>query len=86
MISLDTEVNGVDLYHGARPFFLTICKEDESTLWWEWEVNPLTREVTIPREDSYEIRHAIREADSIVMQNGKFDVTAMVQAGIYSAR
>lgn len=81
MISLDTETTGVDLRHGARPFLVTICGEDGEPTYWEWDVCPYTREVSMPSEDCDEIMEIILGADSIVLQNGKFDVTALRAAG-----
>lgn len=81
MISLDTETTGVDLRHGARPFLVTICGEDGEPTYWEWDVCPYTREVSMPSEDCDEIMEMILGADRIVLQNGKFDVTALRAAG-----
>jgi DNA polymerase I-like protein with 3'-5' exonuclease and polymerase domains len=77
MISLDTETTGLDLRHGALPYFVTICLEDESTLYWEWDVDPLTRIPIVPEEDLDEILTYLADADEIVLQNAKFDVLAL---------
>jgi DNA polymerase I-like protein with 3'-5' exonuclease and polymerase domains len=83
MISVDTEVTGLDLYHSARPFFFTSCDEDGEQIYYEWEVNPFTREVTIPEEDAREIRQLLaRQHDGIVLHNSKFDATALRVAGV----
>lgn len=82
MISLDTETLGVDLYHGAAPFFVTICDEEENLRWWEWDVDPLTREVQILEEDIEEIRAVFASVPEVVLQNPKFDVTALSTSGI----
>jgi hypothetical protein len=83
MISVDTETTGIDIRHGARPFFVTICKPGGAQLFWEWDVDPLTREI-IPQTDRYklqddldEIYETIMSADGLVLQNCKFDVTAL---------
>lgn len=55
MISLDTETTGLDLHHGARPFFVTLCDQDGNVTFWEWEVDPLTRTPTVPPSDVEEI-------------------------------
>ena len=80
-ISLDTETTGVDFYHGAAPFFVTIC-DGTDTHCWEWEVNPKTREVYTDTKDLEEIWNLIQAADRIVLQNAKFDVKALAFAGL----
>lgn len=78
MISLDTETTGIDLYHGAQPFFVTICKDDGTQLWWEWDVDPETRQVKIPDNDLVEItQETILTGEDLILQNAKFDVAAL---------
>lgn len=81
-IALDTEDTGLDLYHGAEPFFVTTCTEEGEQRWWEWDVDPLTRKVTVPPGDIKEITELLNDHDEIVTQNGKFDATALLNAGI----
>lgn len=76
LIALDTETTGKDFYHGAKPYFVTICKDGEPPMYWEWEVDPLNRQPIIPVEDVAAISREI-EGCEIVMQNGKFDVSAL---------
>jgi DNA polymerase I-like protein with 3'-5' exonuclease and polymerase domains len=95
MISLDTETTGVDFRHGARPFFVTVCYENGTQRFWEWDVDPLTRQVAVPVKDLLDIKVILkrvsnwlkfdektREREVLVMQNGKFDVTALRFIGI----
>lgn len=82
MISLDTETCGTDFYHSAKPFFVTICYENGEQLFWEWPVNPLTRQPRIPVEDLQEIRGIIKTDKDFVLQNPKFDVTALASIGV----
>jgi DNA polymerase I-like protein with 3'-5' exonuclease and polymerase domains len=77
IISLDTETTGLDLYHRARPFFVTICGEDGAVAYWEWDVDPMTREPSIPPGDLDEIQGEIDRADVLVLQNTKFDYKAL---------
>ena len=82
MISLDTETTGVDLHHGAKPFLVTTCNEQGVVRFWEWDVDPFTRQPVIPSEDLDEIADTINpynnpEADRIILQNAKFDVAAL---------
>jgi DNA polymerase I-like protein with 3'-5' exonuclease and polymerase domains len=86
MISLDTETTGIDLRHGAKPFFVTTARweKDEDTgkqrivnKFWPWEVDPLTREPQVDSADVEAIAQEVDQADSLVLQNGKFDVAAL---------
>lgn len=82
MIALDTEATGLDLRHGATPFFLTICEEGKEPCFWEWDVNPFTREVDIPEGDKKAIRLLLSFNPEVIMHNSKYDVTALYVSGI----
>jgi len=96
VIALDTETTGLDLYHGALPFFVTTSDEEGNQKFWEWEVDPLTRKPQIPPGDLDEIHNLLEIAGTwgdnydeetsdrhaIITQNGKFDATALRQLGI----
>jgi len=81
VIALDTETTGVDLHHGAKPFFVTVAREDGTQQWWEWDVDPLTREPNVPDEDVAEIQALLSpddpEGEWVVLQNAKFDAVAL---------
>ncbi len=82
MISLDTEDTGVDFYHGARPFFVTLCRENGEQRWWggpenPWPVDPLTRRPDVSYEDLIQIQSEIDAADRITGHNIRFDVKAL---------
>ena len=77
MLAVDTETTGIDLHHGAKPFFITLCDESGQQEYWEWDVNPLTREPEIPSEHLSEVKKRIWGADLLVLQNAKFDVAAL---------
>ena len=75
--ALDTETTGVDFYHGAKPYFVTMSNGTD-TRYWEWLVDPLTREPQIPQEDLDEILKIVLEEEHIwVLQNTRFDVAAL---------
>lgn len=75
--SIDCETNGIDFRHSAKPFFVTTCEEDGSQRFWCWGVDPLTREPNIPEEDLDDIADIVLFSKELVLQNSKFDVTAL---------
>lgn len=77
VVVIDIETTGLDLFHGARPFFVTACLEDNTQRWWCWPVNPLTRRVDVVSSDLGEIQATIDSATDLVGQNIKFDYTAL---------
>lgn len=77
ILALDTETTGVDLRHGVAPFLVTFCNEAWENTWFEWDVNPLNRKVLADKADLEEIISLIEAADELVLQNAKFDVTAL---------
>ena len=82
IISLDCETTGLDLIHGAAPFLVTTCEDNGTVRFWEWDVNPLTRQPEIPDADLVEIADLIDAAELIYLQNSKFDVRALDVVGV----
>lgn len=80
-ISLDSEAGGLDIYHIVRPFMVQIF-DGETPYYWEWDVDPLTRQPQIPESDKDEIRDWLKKADIIVFQNGKFDIQILASIEI----
>lgn len=77
ILGFDTETTGLETHHGAKPFFVTTCNEESEQQYWEWDVDPFTRQPLIPKGDLNEIRRLLRNARKIVMHHGKFDVRIM---------
>ena len=75
LVSIDTETNGTDLNYGNKPYLVSICGEEEQRF-WEWDVNPLTREPEIPEGDIDEIVSAL-SCKKRVLHNTVFDVKAL---------
>lgn len=82
LLSLDTETSGVDFAHGVQPFLITTCQDNNEQLYWEWDVNPLTRRTEVVREDVYELVKLLDQAEEIVFQHGKFDIRALESIGL----
>lgn len=81
MISLDSEFNGLDQFHGSKPYFVTICDEAGENTFWETDVDPITREPQWPSDDLEEIREALHDQD-VVLQGPRSDIRALDRIGI----
>ena len=77
ILSLDTETTGLDLHHGAKPFIVTFANEEGENIFFEWDVDPLTREPQVDENDIEEIQGLIDEAELLILQHSKFDVVAL---------
>jgi DNA polymerase I-like protein with 3'-5' exonuclease and polymerase domains len=75
VISIDCETTGGDHYHGSRPFFVTSSDGDATTC-WDWAVDPKDRRPVVPRDHLDDVLELCRRRP-VVLQNGKFDVTAV---------
>lgn len=74
MKSCDTETTGLDKFHGAKPFFVTICREGGDIMFWQANVDPFTREPQWSKSDLDEILNEVLDGGELVFQNCKFDV------------
>lgn len=77
ILGFDTETTGLDLFHAARPFFVSTCDSEGNQRYWEWSVDHRTREVIVPEGDLDEVREYIYSFDLLVAHNAKFDVHAL---------
>lgn len=82
-ISLDTETTGLDWAHGALPFLVTTCDEDGNVLFWEWDVDPLTRMPEIPDGDLEQVQDYIDSAEVVYLHNAKFDAHQLKRLGVH---
>ncbi len=82
IISLDTETTGLDFAHGAKPFLVTTCDEEGVVRFWEWDVDPLTRQVDVLDADLADIAELTDAADLIYLQGAKFDAHALASVGL----
>lgn len=81
MIAIDTETSGLDFFHGAKPFLVTLCNEENENTWYEWDVDPLTRQPFVPPEDLDELNQLAQE-ESFVLHNAKFDAHGLERIGV----
>lgn len=78
LLALDTETTGIDFIHGARPFLVTTCMQEEGNVFWEWAVDGQTRMPEIPSDDIESIKSLILNPNyTLVLQNSRFDCTAI---------
>ncbi len=82
LLSLDTEVPGIDLHHGCRPFFVSMCDDSKEPFGWQWPVDPVTRQPDIVTSDIKDIVDRLDDCDEVVLQNSKFDILALNTIGI----
>lgn len=73
--AIDCETTGTDLFHGCRMFACSILYNDGERYYWEWRVDPHTRQPIIPASDLAEIKAHLEHPDhTLVWHNGLFDV------------
>lgn len=82
MIAIDTETAGRDFYHGCLPFLVTTCDENGDQLFWEAEVDPLTRQPMWSEEDKEEIAEYLASHDKWVLHNARFDLKGLECLGV----
>lgn len=76
-IALDNEATGLHVQKGDRGFSVGLCDENDRTWFWDWPVNPFTRQ---PDYDSPQYKKAVKEIkvvlknyDVVVYHNAKYD-------------
>lgn len=75
--AIDTETTGVDFFHGCRPFFISIAREDGVINSRQWQVDPKTRMPLVPVDDKQWLWDELHNpADTLLMHNAKFDMRA----------
>jgi DNA polymerase-1 len=81
-IAFDTETTGVRPFKGDRPFAVSMCDEHGNIGYWQWPVNPFTREVVY--DDRLEEVRAILENPEWekIGHNLIFDILMMDRIGI----
>jgi DNA polymerase I-like protein with 3'-5' exonuclease and polymerase domains len=81
-VAIDVESTGLDLRHGAKVFFVTTCRPNGEQVFYEWPVDPYTREVAVPPEDVAELNALLASGEELVGHNVKFDATALAAVGV----
>lgn len=87
IVAIDSETTGLDLHHECRPFIVAACVsmedgKDWQQVLWEVDVDPKTRRPRWEREDLDAIQELLDAADTLVLQNAKFDAAALNSIGV----
>ncbi len=80
-LAVDTETTGLDLNHGAKPYFVTTY-DGENNEFWQWDVDPSNRKPIIPRGHKRQIRNLLARSNKLILQNARFDYAALRTIGI----
>lgn len=87
VFGFDTETTGLNPYgskerwgfYPARPFAFSFCDEDGSTFYIRWQVDPMTREVKINREEFEWMRKLFSDSSlTVVGHNISFDIKMLL--------
>lgn len=81
-LAIDTETTGLDFHQGCRLFAISTCDEEGRTNYWEWPVDPRTRQPKIDSDELKEVKLEVGNYRTLVFHNAKFDVQALSLAGL----
>lgn len=81
-LAIDTETTGLNLHHSDRAFAVILFDESAKSHYFEWPVDPFTREVQYVQKDLKKITQIIDSYDEWIFHNTKLDVRALIKAGI----
>lgn len=85
-LAIDTETTGPDVHRGCKPFAVSMCDHTGKTYYWQWPVNPITREpqplTSQINAIARTIQTRIRKRHSLVFHNTRFDVRALMLIGV----
>lgn len=75
IVAVDTETTGLNPWTGDRPFAVSICNAESEYLYFDWVVDPFTRQPRIHPDDKKLLRKYISDPNlKKVFHNAKFDV------------
>jgi DNA polymerase I-like protein with 3'-5' exonuclease and polymerase domains len=81
-IAIDTETTGTRVYHGHRPFAVSLCDWKGKRWWFRWDVDPVTRKVRVLSSDVAKIKKIIAKYSYYVFHNAPFDIPMLEAIGI----
>lgn len=87
IIAFDTETTGLNVYKGDRPFCISFTDQDMNDMYYRWNYNTLTREVSLPDHVRIDIQNILNDEDILyIAHNAKFDVAMLESVGIYFSK
>lgn len=81
-LAIDTETTGLNLLKGCRPYLILGYDEQDNPFHYRFQVDPLTRNVSIPNDFKSTLKRKIKKYKSVVFHNANFDIRAFMSIGI----
>lgn len=81
-LAIDTECTGTRAAAGDRPYYVSTCDSKGVIRSFEFDVNPFSREPSIPRKTINDIKALLSKYDTYVFQNAKFDIQMLNSIGV----
>ena len=75
-LALDTETTGLDLQHACKPFCVSTCNIEGDVGYWEFDVDPFTRQPILNRKKVRQIKKHIKDK-ILIFHNSKFDIRGL---------
>jgi len=76
-VAVDTETTGLDVSHKDVAFAVSACTHNGERYFWQWDIDPNTRQASISSQMRSEIKGLIDAYPDIVFHNAKFDLQAL---------
>ncbi len=68
---------------GDRPFLVSVCDEEGEARWWQWQVDPKTRQPIVPEKERREVQLVVGDRGIAKdFFNARFDVGMLKEIGI----
>lgn len=80
-LAIDTETTGTDFRAGHKPYSVQCCDDQGRTWYWEWPVDPFTREPRYKRADIRDLDGLLGDYSAWVFHNARFDIRALTALG-----
>lgn len=76
-IAIDSETTGLYIHHGCRGFLFTAYDFTGQRFYWEFPVNPFTREITYDQDTVDNMRQTFADYPRWIFHNAVFDLTVL---------
>lgn len=82
-VAVDSETTGLRPFRGDRPFAVSLCWDDGRTEYFEWPVDPHTRQVSPNKRDLQKLQKILGDrAIRKVFHNASFDLKMLESIGL----